>query len=135
MPIRLKVEVISDPDPIPFAEISKAFADMVAPTNEALTHLHSVVSKYPPKPAGSTYVRTGNLKASWQPKVIGSNGVLGQVSSISSKAPYNVYVQDGNQQAPVHVGRWQTAQDVAESEQAKVLEIFETWGKQKVSDL
>jgi hypothetical protein len=70
---------------------------------------------YPPQRRGSSYRRTGTLKASW---FLGNlqrvgNGVQLRVYSSGNMAPYNVFVQKAGMQAAVHRGRWPTEVAVA----------------------
>lgn len=133
MPIRLEVEVVQNPDPV-FGEAEKVLKDLAEPTEAALDLIKQKVSKYPPKPAGSTYVRTGRLGRSWKPELVGSGGVLGRVKSVGGVAPYNVYVQDRKQQNQ-NLKHWQTAQDVAEQLESKIKKIYTDWLEVQIGGL
>jgi len=82
---------------------------------------------YPPQRAGSTYKRTGNLRRSWLRRIVDENGsVTGEVVSSGNTAPYNRRVQDQEQQAAVHRGRWtNTAQEVQRRNQATIQRYFD----------
>lgn len=104
----------------------KKLADVVdqlrTPTEEALNLLKERMQAYPAPPANSKYERTNNLKNSWQENVILSSPVLG---SLSSNIPYGPYVQDAENQAGIHQGRWQTVQSVEEDERGNVIALYE----------
>lgn len=69
-------------------------------------------SLYPPEPPGSTYVRTYDLERGW-----GVEGPTGGGLSLEAAAVNSVeharYVM-GEDQAPIHAGRWRTAGKIAE---------------------
>lgn len=89
----------------------------------SLEHLRDKAAKYPPRPPQSTYRRTGTLGRKWATKVKMAPAVVGY---LGNNAPYAGYVQDRAQQAWMHVGRWQTVQDVIEDEAEFVTGQFET---------
>ena len=94
---------------------------------DATVYLLNQMRTYPPQRAGSAYKRTNMLKGSWSRRIEGSGADLtGVVSSNGDAAPYNRLVQDREQQARVHRGRWtNTAQDVAERSIGAVNSMFE----------
>ena len=94
---------------------------------DATVYLLNQMRTYPPQRAGSAYKRTNMLKGSWSRRIEGSGADLtGIVSSNGDAAPYNRLVQDREQQARVHRGRWtNTAQDVAERSIGAVNSMFE----------
>lgn len=76
---------------------------------ELLTKVVRRMQKYPPAPAGSTYIRTMRLQKAWKIRRAGLTGY-----SVSNRASfrgraYTKYVHGssgGEEQARVHVGRW-----------------------------
>ena len=83
---------------------------------------------YPPQRPGSTYKRTQTLKRSWfRLPVRTANGTIeGGVVSSGDTAPYNRRVQDQEQQAEIHRGRWtNTAQEVQRRNQATIQRYFD----------
>jgi len=84
------------------------------------------LSKYPPPPPASTYVRTGDLGRGWAEGVsvdaMGTNQFADQVSVIMrNPVAYGPFVQgDARQgdphQAFMHVGRWETTQQALDAE-------------------
>lgn len=81
--------------------------------------LYEVTRHYPPPPPNSTYIRTYRLFNSWQ---LGVSAVdSGQVIIIESNGVhYAPYVQARATQAGIHAGRWQTVEDVVESQEGYV---------------
>jgi hypothetical protein len=80
------------------------------------------ITRYPPPPTGSRYVRTNTLFRSWSRKPItketwGWRVVIGSSGNI---APYNRWVQDRDRQAAQHRGRWRTAQDIIEAAEVPI---------------
>lgn len=96
--------------------------DLSKPTQAALDLLKARMQVYPAPPPNSKYVRTYNLKNSWQTTVILSGTTLGK---LSTNIPYAPYVVDGADQAGIHQGRWQTIQQVATEEEANIAVIYE----------
>lgn len=86
----------------------------------AASLIRADIKTYPPKPAHSTYIRTGRLGASWAQQVKGRQAVIG------THMAYAPYVQDADRQAWMHKGRWQTAQDVAQKRANDVKRFIET---------
>lgn len=123
---QIAIQVIDD-DPGKTLDAVKIALEVLwrEPTEEALEHLREKLRIYPPPPPASTYQRTMRLKNSWRSVVVMVGGVLGRVTS--QGVPYNIYVQDRRSQATIHQGRWQTVQDVEESEAGEVAEIFDRW--------
>lgn len=98
-----------------------AYQELEQKLKQALKLLAGHASVYPDKPAGSTYRRTKTLGRLWttaQPQVT----VMGHVldARIGNKTPYGPYVQDPDEQAWMHVGRWQTTHDVAAAHAGEV---------------
>lgn len=82
---------------------------------------------YPPRRPNQKYIRTGNLRRSWNNRKIRitATGVEGLVYSSEAKAPYNAYVQHPRYQAWMHRGRWQTTDDVARKNHKQIAKAFE----------
>ncbi len=93
---------------------------------DAVALIQGAITKYPAPPPNSTYRRTWTLGRSWTTKVTRSP-LLGQVgTALGKEGPgYARYVQDRDMQAWMHVGRWQTIQDVAEKLADQVQAIFD----------
>jgi hypothetical protein len=94
-------------------------------TRMALIDLVDPLTTYPAPPSGSRYKRTGDLGRLWTaapPEVhvmgTGFEGVLGNAR------PGAGYVQ-GDEQAGVHQGRWQTVRQVAEDNQSLIQARYE----------
>jgi hypothetical protein len=78
----------------------EAFAEwMIGTPARGLKH-------YPPKPAGSKYVRTFNLRNAWEKVGIGTN------TRIRNLMSYAGFVQGDKTQAWMHVGRWRIVSQV-----------------------
>ncbi len=98
--------------------------------NEALTESTKVVHQrlsrytqsYPPKPSGSTYIRTFTLRDSIQftVKPFGASGE-GRVYTALDYAPY---VIGHESQVALHMGRWWTEKSVAEEMRPIVISYF-----------
>ncbi len=92
-------------------------------TREALALLYEKVRDYPAEPAGSRYERTYNFRDSWEAILTLTSGELGRMRS--SGPPYNRFVMDGESQASIHAGRWQTIQAIADESEAPIAELYE----------
>ena len=77
------------------------------------------IKRYPPPPAGSSYIRTGTLGRSWASKVQRREAIIGNVT------PYGPYVQGATEQAWMHKGRWRTTAQVAKARAGDVKKLFE----------
>lgn len=99
---------------------------MRAAMTDATVLLLRDLRTYPPQRVGSAYKRTDTLKGSWSRDVQGSGTELvGRIASNGESAPYNIYVQDADQQARVHRGLWtNTVQAVAQRSAPAVNEMF-----------
>ncbi len=95
--------------------------------NDATALLLRDLQTYPPQRTGSSYVRTGTLRRSWSRDIQGDGLALrGIVGSNSNMAPYNRAVQDADQQAPIHRGRWtNTVQNVVSRNESAIQDMFE----------
>lgn len=103
-------------------ELDQAIEQMADPTSDALELLSKRMQFYPPPPPNSTYDRTGALRNSWQENLIMSSTVLGIVYN---NIDYGPYVQDAENQAGIHQGRWDTVQSVAEEEESNIVALYE----------
>lgn len=90
---------------------------------EALQIVRGRMREYPPPPPNSSYVRTGNLGASWEVIPYGSGDVLGIVRSAGPE--YNRFVQSHEEQAGIHQGRWQTDEDVAREKEDEATAVLD----------
>lgn len=87
-------------------------------TRLALLDFIDPLTDYPSPPSGSRYRRTGDLGRLWTtapPQV--SVMATGFEGALGNARPGAQYVQ-GDEQAAVHAGRWQTVRQVAEANQA-----------------
>ena len=104
------------------------------PMTQSLALLHDDIAEYPSPPVGSTYRRTGNLGRLWTSAQYeidvdtgGATGVIGNAVRDRRGRAYGPYVQSAEQQASVHVGRWQTDEQVAERNTAAIVRIWAAW--------
>jgi hypothetical protein len=72
------------------------------------------LQEYPPELPNQKYKRTGNLKRSWMYAVLSPTS-----AEIGNVATYAGWVQ-GEDQAAIHVGRWQKMREIGE----EALELF-----------
>jgi len=94
---------------------------------DAAALLLRTLKTYPPKVDSTTYRRTGTLGRSWSRTISGGGAtVRAEITSSGYIAPYNRYVQDREQQARVHRGRWITVQSAAERNAAGINRMFAT---------
>ena len=94
---------------------------LVAALDGAADIIRADIKEYPPKPEGSTYIRTMTLHDSWTKKI--DRG--GLQATIGTNVGYAPYVQDADRQAWMHRGRWQTAQSVARDKAQDVKRLVE----------
>lgn len=97
--------------------LGQTIAALDAPKEESLNLLLERMTDYPPPPANSTYNRTGDLGNSWEVDLAGSR--------VHSDIYYGPFVQDYEEQASIHRGRWQTTQSVAAEEEDNIVGIYE----------
>jgi hypothetical protein len=90
-------------------------------TDKAMKYAHSQVPPYPPKPANSTYTRTGTLGRRMYTQV----RPLGQetVGVIGNNTEYAPFVIDENRQARQN-SHWWTLQAVVEKAWPGMVEMF-----------
>jgi hypothetical protein len=117
----------------PLLAALEQFPAIVGPELERTTRVSLLMvvadlKQYPPEPAGSTYRRTNNLARGWSEAVpsISMGGAVWEAKIVNTLArkrngsSYGPYVQDEAEQAPVHMGRWATTQDVLEQRQTEI---------------
>lgn len=95
------------------------------PTADALARLQARMKEYPAEPAGSTYLRTGDLGSSWMAVPVLSGDELGYVES--QGVEYADWVQAAESQARMHQGRWPTEEQVKDEEESFVISIYEEY--------
>jgi hypothetical protein len=96
--------------------LGEEIGEAVAEVSEAAREM---LMEYPAPPAGSTYERTFELKRGWAEARAFGRGTGGQFSvgagtqmvTLTNAVEYVPLVQ-GDRQARVHQGRWQTIRDV-----------------------
>lgn len=91
---------------------------MVGAVKAAATEVKGLAAQYPPKPAHSTYERTGNLGKRWRvnPTKWGA--------SVTNNTYYGPYVQ-GEKQTWFHAAAgWKTTEQIAELSRERVIEII-----------
>ena len=71
---------------------------------------------YPPKPSGSSYVRTYDLRFGWKASKWGD----GTKIKIINAVPYAPFVQGDNTQAWFHKGRWRTISKVIDDNKTAI---------------
>lgn len=105
------------------------------PMTQSLALLVDDIATYPPEPANSSYTRTLDLGRFWTSAQYeigattgGITGVIGNaVRSRKTGRAYGPYVQDADEQAWMHRGRWRTDQDVAERNTPAIVRIWGAW--------
>ena len=79
--------------------------------------VESEMKEYPPPPPASTYVRTYNLRDSWNVKPQRRDFSV----IVENTAEYAPYVQGDKLQASIHRGRWKTLKKTAESKKDEIV--------------
>jgi len=103
------------------ARLRNAEQELRTPMQRSVEKLRAELALYPPPPEGSTYRRTGTLGRRWLTSI---SGLVGKAYNTTVYAPY---VQDEEQQAGVHRGRWQTVQSVGRKLQEEIMaDLMET---------
>lgn len=88
-----------------------------------LDRIVKIMRVYPPRPSGSTYIRTGRLGRSWKIETAGPSGYRIKNEARFRNRRYSKYVvgsASGEGQAWMHVGRWPLFRSVVDSEGAKL---------------
>jgi hypothetical protein len=96
----------------------------------------SYAAEYPPAPSGSAYGRTFTLGRLWtaaRPRITITGHLLD--ARLSNATPYGPYVQDPDEQAEVHKGRWDTTDEIVSDHQAEVAPLMEKAGLKMVEDI
>lgn len=96
--------------------------------------LRREAAKYPPERPGQRYKRTYRLQKGWfssttRERDSGGRFATGDTMTmltLSNPTPYGKWVQARSTQAWMHKGRWQTAEDVVEDNEARVRGELET---------
>lgn len=103
--------------------------------NQATKIVQDEAEVYPKKRPGQRYIRTFNLRRSWNNRrvTVRASTVEGRVYSNTNTAPYNAYVQHPRYQAWMHRGRWQTTDDIARKKQKEVARLVEDEVRRTVS--
>jgi len=96
---------------------------------QSIENMRIELMKYPPPPPNSTYNRTFRLQQGWQTAVVSFNAdmtfagdsmttVANPISptSLGNNVAYTKWVQRRDVQLPIHRGRWNTIDDLAEQE-------------------
>lgn len=97
------------------------------------TILTSELKKYPPPPPNSSYRRTGTLGRRWTFQV--RRNLYGVKVIAGNNTSYAPDVQDPDQQAPVHQGRWQTTEDVLDDKSEEIVGEVQGAVEAKVREL
>ena len=122
------------------AEVLDTLADSLASVisieaTRSAENMRTKLMQYPAQSPNSSYIRTFQLQQGWQTAMvsfdISSSFSLDDVSSVSNAAasvslgnnvPYTKWVQRRATQLPMHRGRWNTVEDVAEQELPELTE-------------
>lgn len=92
----------------------------------AMMSLLGDLASYPPAPAASKYTRSGQLGRLWTsatPEFSASSS--GFEATLGNATPYGVWVQDPEDQAWMHAGRWKDLQAILTEHQAEIESYFE----------
>jgi hypothetical protein len=84
-------------------------------TEQAMQPTSDELRIYPPPPPASRYKRTGRYRAGISNPVVTMESGGAIHGRIEQRAPYSRYVrgdQDGQGQAWMHVGRWETSKSI-----------------------
>lgn len=103
---------------------TKTLRDGMTAVAQSIT---SVMKVYPPKPAGSKYQRTMQLRNKWTYAVDddGSRAIIGNFAVNKQGEPYAPYVQGREQQTWFHkLTGWKTAEDTLDERKDKITEIL-----------
>ncbi|NJN54000.1 MAG: hypothetical protein HC804_04110 [Anaerolineae bacterium] len=90
-------------------DLSKPFFLQPA-MNRIGARIRTMMAKYPPPPPNSRYRRTGRLGRAWTHEV--KAGLFSIETIVGNNTPYAPDVQGAGTQAVIHVGRWQTDEEV-----------------------
>jgi hypothetical protein len=105
--------------------------DIREPANDAADLIYGVAQRYPPKRAGSKYVRTMTLQRSWikrvEPTANGVRIIAKSTGANQGFGNYEHYVKSATRQAKIHEGFWPTVKDDAAEVSPQVIAIFSEW--------
>lgn len=115
----------------PLLDALERWPDIVRPILEetadaALLSLIPDLADYPPKPAGSTYRRSGTLGRLWtsaRPEFAPLSS--GFEARIGNRTPYGVFVQGEWQTKSHREAGWKTDEDIVTKHQAELESYFE----------
>lgn len=111
------------------AEPEVALIEIHRATDASFKSLLPDLKAYPAPPPNSRYRRTKTLGRTWSAApfdfAYGSSGFEG---TLKNSTPYGPYVQ-GDDQAPIHEGRWSTADEIAEKHEPQVQQYFDQAGE------
>ncbi len=108
-----------------------------APTQRSLAVLHSGMASYPPPRTGQRYVRgrgptnaagevtrltSQQLGKRWTERITTSSTAIR--GELGNNVTYGPYVQDSEEQAWMHAGRWSTNEQVAEENTGAIQGFF-----------
>lgn len=100
-----------------------ASVDVLRPAmNRSVERLRRDMAVYPSQPALANYKRTGTLGRKWATRVTTNN--RGMVGTVGNNTPYAPYVQ-GHLRQNIHLGYWQTNEDVIEQNRAAIVGDFQ----------
>jgi hypothetical protein len=96
---------------------------LVPAHTSAMELLRYAAQDYPAEPAGSRYTRSYTLRGGWgQPEVdLAGDTITGL---LENRVSYAVWVQ-GDDQATMHQGRWETAGDIVGRLEGEVVDIID----------
>lgn len=95
--------------------------------NDVLNDLARQMAVYPPPPSGSKYNRTYNLQGGWTGAKPEFQPIAGFSfkAQISNPVAYAKFVQGSGTQAAIHKNRWQTDQQILDSNEKQITETLE----------
>ena len=89
---------------------------------------YDIFTDYPPERAGQVYIRTLDLRDSWQDTETIQTPTMLSVGVESLGVPYNMWVQSLEYQTPPHVDRWPTVENQAQIAEVRVPQVLkEVW--------
>jgi len=107
---------------------SIAEPDLRTATEQAYAGLVDPLATYPSQ-APTNYVRSGNLGRAWSsaiPELVFQRSTFS--GRLGNAMPYGPYVQ-GDEQAYMHVGRWQTVREIVRVREPNIQRAYEAAGE------
>jgi hypothetical protein len=101
--------------------------DLRKATAQARKLLVADLAEYPPAPAGSRYVRSGELGRGWER----ASPIVGTRFELVNPTEYASLVQ-GDRQAWMHVGRWRPASEIAQEHEGEIVELYDDAVKETI---